>query len=87
MSFESIYVVWEVMLCRRKCLVEVMCWCGACLYDGISCYLFGLTGRHFLLDDMICLRVRIVGEYEYEFILTLTYRAGSHTHFVHLFNW
>ena len=64
-----------------------MCWCGACLHDGMSCYLFGFAGRQFLLDDMICLRVRIVEEHRYEFLFTLTYCAGSHAHFVHLFNW
>ena len=77
MSFEGIYVLGRSCSVGENVLFEVMCWCGACLYDGISCYLFGLVGSHFLLDDMICSRVRIVGEYEYEFILILTL----------LFNW
>ena len=83
MSFESIYVLREVMLCRENVLFEVICWCGACLYDGISCYLFGLAGRHFLLDDMICLSVCIVESMNMNYLnINISCRKSKH-----LFNW
>ena len=64
LDYFKAYVLREVISVGGNVLFEVMCWCGACLYDSISFYLFGLAGRHFLLDDMICLRVHIVGEHE-----------------------
>ena len=57
------YVLREVMLCRNKCLVlwEVMCWWSPCLQDGLSCNALCFSGRNFLLDDMFCLMVCILG--------------------------
>ena len=60
---------------RRSCFVggnflcKVMCWWSACLYDGISYYIFCYTGRHFLLDDMFYLRVCIMGGHVLQFKL------------------
>ena len=57
----------------RSCFVgenvlwEVMCWCSPCLQDGISCNVICFTGRNFLLDDMFCLMVCIVGGYVLQF--------------------
>ena len=75
------------MLCWRNCLVQGRVLVHACLYDGIFCYLFGFTERHFLVDCMIYLRVGIVEDHSHEFLLTFTYLIGSHACFVHLFIW
>ena len=76
-----------VMLCRSKCLVRGHVLVECLSLCGISCYLFCFAGGHFLLDDMIYLRIHIVGEHEYEFRLMLTYLTGSHAQLVDLLNW
>ena len=57
-----------------------MSWWSACLQDGISCYMFCFTGWHFLLDDMLYLRVYINGGYVLQFMLFhwKTCFAGGH---------
>ena len=55
------YVLREVMLYCRKCLMGVMYWWTACLQDGTSYNMLCFTERHVLLEVMFYLRVGIIG--------------------------
>ena len=48
-----------------------MCWWSACLYDGISRYMFYFIGIYFLLDDMFYLRVCNIGGHVFQFMLRI----------------
>ena len=54
------YVLREVRLCCRKCLLEVIYWWSACLQDGISYNMLCFTERC-LTGGHVYLRVGIVG--------------------------
>ena len=55
------YLLSEVMLCCRKCIMGVMYWWSTCLQDGISYKMLCFTERHVLLEVMSYLRVGIIG--------------------------